>query len=485
VPYTEATIDSLRERARPIEDAELALARSVLARPGWLDDAAEGALRHALALSRVGRIRTPGGTEADLWEFLAPLRDRVASSLLPQLARGDDGSRDELARLATPLGAEASRWRARALQSFSGRLPAAALDRELHEKALVLVCGGGGGVGWSYLGAFDLLERAGLVPRLCAGASMGAVLLLLRARALRWDRAWVASLVGGLGYGQLFRILQTDSRYALPAAIQLQLRESLGEHLRTADGRYATLADLPIPLVVAVTGVRTGALPRDPGFYEHLLDDRDRSLRPHALERLVARVFKAAGELARRRDRLLPIYLGADPETAAFDALDAVGFSCALPGVVHYDVLRDDPRMHALLDALFQRHGLARLLDGGLTDNLPARAAWKRVQGGELGTRNALVVGLEGFAPKLRQPLWYGLEQIAAQNVARNLAFVHVHRSFQRVLSPLDVVPGPAQLERAVQAGSAELEPDLPVIARLCRPWRPPLTSPGARPPGT
>jgi predicted acylesterase/phospholipase RssA len=476
VPYTEATIDSLRDRVRPIEDAELALARASLARSGWLDHAAEGALRDALALSRVGRVRAPGGAEEDLWEFLAPFRDRVASSLLPLLARADDGAWDDVARLAAPLGAEALRWRAGALETFSGRLPAEALDRELGEKALVLVCGGGGGVGWSYLGAFDLLERSGLVPRLCAGASMGAVLLLLRARALRWDRAWVASFVAGLGFRQLFRILQTDSRYALPAAVQLQLRENLGEYLKTADGREATLADLPIPLVVAVTGVRAGGLPHDPGFYEHLLDDRDRTLRPHALERLVARVFTAAGELARRRDRLLPLYLGADPETAAFDALDAVGFSCALPGVVHYDVLRDDPRMQALLDALFERHGLARLLDGGLTDNLPARAAWKRVQDGELGTRNALVLGLEGFAPKLRHPLWYGLEQIAAQNVARNLDFVHVHRSFQRVLSPLDVVPGPAQLERAVQAGAAELEPDLPVIARLCRPWRPPVT---------
>jgi predicted acylesterase/phospholipase RssA len=474
VPHTEAAIDALRERIRPFEDAELALARAVLAHPDWLDGPAEGSLRHALSLGRVGRVRTPAGAELDLWELLAPFRARLDATLLPALGRGDDGARDEVARLAAPLGAEAWRWRETVLSSFAGRLPAEALDRELREKALVLVCGGGGGVGWSYLGAFDLLEQHGLSPRLCAGASMGALLLLFRARARAWDGSVVPELLEQLAFRKLFRFLQTDSRYALPAAIQLQLRETLDDHLRAPDGRAATLADLAIPLVVAVTGVRAGTLPHEPGFYEHLLDGDDAPLRPHALERLVARFFKAAGELARRRDRMVALHLGADAETAAFDALDAVGFSCALPGVVHYDVLRDDPRMQALLDALFERHGIARLLDGGLTDNLPARTAWKLAQDGRLGTRNVLVLGLEGFAPKLRHPLWYGLEQLAAKNVARSRPFVHVHRSFQHVLSPLDVVPGLAQVQRARQAAIAELATDVPLVAHLCSPFVPP-----------
>lgn len=466
-------MDALRIRAHPFEEGEVALVRASLARPGWLDEPAENGLRHALNLARTGRVRTPGGEEVDLWEFLAPFRAGVASSLVRALRRDDDASRVEVARLAAPLGAEAWDWRARALEAFRGRLPAESLDRELREKSLVLVCGGGGGVTWSYLGAFRELERANLVPALCAGASMGAVLLLFRARARRWDEAFVGEHLGQVGFRQLFRVLQTDSRYALPAAMQLQLHEPLGDHLRADDGSPATLGDLPIPLVVSVTGVRAGMLPHDPSFYEHLLDDRDPSLRPHALERIVARVFQAAGELARRRDLLETLHLGGDPETARFDALDAVGFSCALPGVVHYDVLRDDPRMRALLDALFARHGLARLLDGGLTDNLPARAAWKHVQTGALGTRNALILALEGFAPKLRQPLWYGLEQLAAQNVARNRPFIHVHRSYRHVLSPLDVVPKRAPLGRAIDAGAAELQPDLPLIRRLCRPYRP------------
>ncbi|MGB8931270.1 MAG: patatin-like phospholipase family protein, partial [Anaeromyxobacteraceae bacterium] len=384
----------------------------------------------------------------------------------------------DVAQLAGTLGADAALWRAKLLDAFPGGLSAERLDRELCEKALVLVCGGGGGVAWAYLGAFALLERYALTPRLCAGASMGALLLLFRARSRRWSSSFLPGVLGRLGYRKLFRFLQVDSRYALPAAIQLQLHDALDGLVKRDDGGPATLADLPIPLVVAVTGVRAGSLPRDPGFYQHLLDGSDSPLRPHVLGRIVARVFQAAGELARRGDLLVPLHLGADEGTAAFDAIDAVGFSCAVPGVIHYDVLRDDPRMEGLLDGLFERHGLARLVDGGLTDNLPARAAWEVAQRGELGTRNALVLALDGFAPKLRQPLWYGLEQLAAQGVARNLPYVHVHRSFQHVLSPLDVVPGHEQVARALQAGTAELLPDLPLVARLCRPYRQPFSGP-------
>jgi hypothetical protein len=143
-----------------------------------------------------------------------------------------------------------------------------------------------------------------------------------------------------------------------------------------------------------------------------------------------------------------------------------------VPGVIHYDVLREDPRMHGMLRALFERHDLFRLVDGGLVDNLPARSAWGVVQRGALGTRNAFVLALEGFAPKLSQPLWFPLEQLTAQNVVRNRPFIHHAKSFQRVLSPVELVPDDEALTRAVQAGKAELLPDMPLVARMCRPLR-------------
>src|SRR5512138_3548114 len=104
-------MDAVRVRARPFEQGEVALVRAALARPGWLDPPAEAALRHALNLARVGRVRAPGGEELDLWELLAPFRSRVASSLVHALRRDDEASRGEVARLAGPLGEEAWTWR--------------------------------------------------------------------------------------------------------------------------------------------------------------------------------------------------------------------------------------------------------------------------------------------------------------------------------------------------------------------------------------
>jgi hypothetical protein len=83
------------------------------------------------------------------------------------------------------------------------------------------------------------------------------------------------------------------------------------------------------------------------------------------------------------------------------------------------------------------------------------------------------VLAFDGFAPKLSQPLWFGLGQLAAQNVARNRPFIHLQKSFQKVLSPLELVPATSRLMQAVQSGKGELVPDMPLIARMCRPFRP------------
>jgi predicted acylesterase/phospholipase RssA len=464
-------LDAARARVAPLEEAELALVRSVVSRPAWLAEPLEHGLRYALNLARLGLVRAPDGADVDLSGFLAPYREELAP--LAQAILGREGGPDTSAvgRLAAPLAAQARAWRTRLLDRFGDRLPAAALDRECCEKALALVCGGGGGVAWTYLGAFDVLEQFGLTPRLIGGTSMGSALALLRARSLRWDGAEVRSLVQGLSFRQVFRFLHSGSRYGLPAAMQLHLRAAVGTHLLDARGQSPTLAELPIPLVVACTGVRTGALPHEPEYYEHLLDVDEAEPRPHLLARLAGEVFEAIGEFMVLRDRFARVYLGIDEGTSAFDAVDAVGFSSSLPGVIHYDVLRDDQRMRALLDALFERRDLLRLVDGGLVDNLPARPVWAMGHGGLAGTRNVFVLGLEGFAPKLTQPLWYGLEQLAAQNVGRSRPFVHHLRSFQRVLSPSDVIPDERALERAVQGGRTELLPDLPFVARMVRPF--------------
>jgi predicted acylesterase/phospholipase RssA len=465
-------LDALRARARPFEEAEAALVRSVVALPRWIPEQDEHALRYALNLARLGRVRTESGEDVDLGSPLEPWRAELQPLVEPLLLRAGGLDRHGVARLAPRIAERTRFWRRRALEAGGGRLGPPALDREVCEKALVLVCGGGGGVSYVFLGGFALLEQYGLVPRLLAGASMGAILLLFRARRRSFDADEIGRVVEGISVRNLFRFLELESRYALPGAIRLYLRAGLGPFL-AADGRFPTLAELAIPLVVSVTGIRAGALPRDPSYYEHLLDLPGREPRPHVMKRLARNIVGSIAELLQQRDRFARIYLGADEETRQFDALDAVGFSASLPGVIHYDVVRDDPRMHLLLGELFRRHDLYRLMDGGIADNVPARAAWKAVQDGRLGTRNAFVLAWDGFGPKLRQPLWFTVSRLVSQNVARNRPFMHHQKAFQQVLSPVEVVPGPARLQRAMQWGKEELLPDMPFVARMVRPFPP------------
>lgn len=462
-------LEALRAKTLPFEEAESALVRSVVGLPPWLPEPDEHGLRYALNLARLLRVRATDRQDLDLEEQLDPLRAELLPLVEPILLGAAGVDLRGVAQAAPRIADLARAWRTRLLSAHSMRLAPDTLDSEVCEKALVLVCGGGGGVSYVFLGGFALLEQYGLTPRLLAGASMGSILLLFRARRLRYDPEEIHAIVERLSFRKLFGLLATESRYGVPGALQLYLREAIGEHLSDGQGRIITLGELAIPMLVAVTGIRSGALPHDTSYYEHLLDKHGRSPRPHLLGRLAGELRSSIGELLAQRDRLARIYLGADAETRSFDTVDAVGFSASLPGVVHYDVVREDPRMHSLLGRLFERHDLFRLVDGGIADNVPAKAAWRQVHEGAVGTRNAFVLAFDGFGPKLSQPLWFSVEQLIAQGIARNRPFIHHHKSFDQVLSPVELLPRPGRLRRAIGWGKQELLPDLPYIARMVR----------------
>jgi predicted acylesterase/phospholipase RssA len=466
-------LEQLRARSRPFEAAEQALVRSIVSLPRWIPEPEEHALRYALNLARLGRVRAEDGGDVDLEEPLAPFRAELGPQVEAVLLGPGGVDRDGTVRLASQLLPRIRAARSLALQAGGGRISPEGLDRETCEKALVLVCGGGGGVSYAFLGGFSLLEQYGLAPRLMAGSSMGSILLLFRARHLRFDPEQIAGVVGRLSFRTLFRFLEAESRYGVPGAMRLYLRAGIGDFIAGPGGSPLTLGELPIPLLVAVTGIRTGALPHDPSYYEHLLDLHGRAPRPNAARRLARDLIGSLSELVVQRDRFTRLYLGLEEETRAFDAIDAVGFSSSIPGVIHYDVVREDERMHALLRRLFERHDLFRLMDGGIADNVPARAAYQAVQDGRLGTRNAFVLAFDGFGPKLSQPLWFTVERLVAQNVARNLPFIHHQKSFQRVLSPVELLPRLSRLRLAIQWGKEELLPDMPFVARMVRPFPP------------
>ncbi len=452
--------------ARRLDDAELALARWTLSRPGALAPTDEATLRHALALARIAADSEGGGPPA-----LASYRRAVAGAA--DALFGEDPAAEPRTPEPELLAAAARRlWgltlAAREAAVAAG-VPRAAMEGAVRQRRLVLALGGGGGVGYVYLGCFQLLEEWGLTPALIAGSSMGAVLGLIRARTERFDLERVTQILEHLTYRRLFRFLRVESRYALPGAFRLYLRTAL--HRFVGGEKLPALGDLRIPLVVSVTGIRAGMLPRPPEAYERLLDVRSFfPPTPRKLRRKAGELVSVLSELVLQPNRLERLYLGADAETAGFDALDAVGFSSSLPGVIHYDVLRDDPGAHARLGGLLGGRGLGWLADGGLVENCPARAGHLALRNREGGWSNPFVLALDGFSPKLLTPAWLPLERLAHENVRRALPWANLYVPFTRTLSPLEIVPGLAQARRATALGRAQLAPHMPLLGKLLAP---------------
>ena len=151
--------------------------------------------------------------------------------------------------------------------------------------------------------------------------------------------------------------------------------------------------------------------------------------------------------------------------------VDAVGFSCSVPALIHYDILRDDPRMESQMLALLAKNQVDVLVDGGVTANVPARVAWESVQRGRIGTRNVFILGLDCFAPQLRRNmLFLPLQRIAAENVARDRAFSQMTFQYKKVLSPAALVPGPKSMAEAVEHGREEFERESPFIQKMMEP---------------
>jgi predicted acylesterase/phospholipase RssA len=465
----------------PLNQMEAELARAAVAARGRLDERDETSIRYALSLCRCWHVRAPDGRDVAVAALLRPFRERLVQLLWPLLdpQRTTFAEPHELipaARVANGIAREALAE----LQARLGhRLPAERLDAEVRERHLVLVCGGGGGTGYVHLAAFALLEAAGLQPALIAGSSMGAILGLFRAREKRFDLARIPEILQDLTYRKIFRLAPQPSIYGLPGPLRLHLRAAIGHWFRHPDGSPLRISDLPIPLLVTVTGIRRGKLPRPLEDYEAMLGTPDPDpgrWRLRTLHRNVQRLTAAISELARIPRLTARLVFGASEETRQSDAIDAAGFSASVPGVIHYDVLRDDPRMRALLDGLLERHDLLRLCDGGVVDNVPVRTAWQHVQRSGLGpgaSRNAVLFALDGFAPRLMTPLWLPLQSIAAPAVARNRPYAHIYKAFRKTLSPLAILPSQRALNLIVRTAKEELLLELPTLQRLLAPIGP------------
>ncbi len=461
----------LAERHRqlqPFDAAENSLVRALVARPDRLGSPETFVLRRALNLARLWVV--PRDDEACV---VGPLLGRFRDQIRPlanTLASQKDPDPASFGPDAHALAPKVKEAEESILAERSGRLLPSDLDQELNHKALVLALGGGGGCGYVHLGAFMALEAMGITPKLVVGSSMGAILGLFRAKETRFHQRTIRVVTHGLTFKKLFKILDTETRYAMPGTLRLHLRGALSRFFLNAEKRPMRMSETQIPFVSVVTGVERDAA-GDFGVYEQMLA---KEMRRGTLGRLLhlkdlaQNTASFLSELVATPGALRPIPLGADDETKEFDALDAVGFSAALPAVIQYDITRDDPRMHALVQKTLEAHQVAHLTDGGLTANVPSQAAWEYVHSGQIGTRNAFIVGLDCFAPQIgRNVLFLGLQKLAAENVARNRPFSQMTFTYKKVLSPAALVPKPRHVERAIDQGRSEFEREASFVKKM------------------
>jgi hypothetical protein len=460
-------VDRHLEIRKPLDQLEAELVRRQLLHPTVADIGPINDLRYALSFARLTEIRAAKGTDVEVAGLLAPHRWRVLEGIRPRLEDGGDGLGGVLALHGDIV---ASTRAARKELLDTNRIDRDSLEAEVTIRKLVVVAGGGGGSGYGYSGAFTLLHRRGLQPEMIVGTSMGALMGLFRARFRAFDGAAMVEAAKRLKWQKVFRVLDLDSRYGLPATLRLYLRAAIGHLFQNRDGEPMRFCDLGIPMLVVVTGITLDALKHDLAWYEHFLDDAvdpGQVLRGSRLKR-VMRVIGILKEMMSAPDTLREVVFGRMDATHKADVIDVAGFSSAIPGIIHYDIYRSDDRMRRLLDQLYAEHGITRLLEGGLVNNLPCRPAYEEVMSGRLGRRNAYVLAMDCFSPGGRGVLFYPVQQLVRANVVSNLPFAHHVFNLNKRLNPLNLVPKVREVETAMNWTMDELEPDIVTIQAMC-----------------
>ncbi len=455
---------------RPFRRGEIALARRLAVEPHFLPEREVALLRHALRLAQLSSL---GGEPDELVERIGSLRLRLLQMLAPVLPT--DPAQIDAQRLVARLPkVVALTSEARRKIFEAGLAGEIALDAELANKRLALVLGGAAGSGYVFLGALERLAQLGLAPSYLAGCSIGSILAVIRARTPHFDLDELLADVHRLRERGAFRA-PGRPRFGLPGALRLDLRSALGE-LFEVDGRQQSLGELPLPADVLATGLGPGALSEPSESYARMIDLELHSA--GALERVprtaLARLVGPLVSLAMSRQVLVPIFLGADSETRRLAALDAAGFSAAIPGVLSYDLAPDDAEGARILEQVFERHSLSGLVDGGVSTLIPARYAWEAIEAGRIGSRHAAILALDAFAkPRGSNALLLPLLRVASATADRDRAFWDLHVNFRRAPNFLDVFPTHTRLAAAAAHGEQEFAETARVLSVLLAPVPP------------
>ncbi len=477
---TDSTLADQEDLQLRLERLEAKVVTGLFEHPGVVSRAMEHQLRYAVRLAALDTFQ-PGAAikggrnqRVDV-RVRSPRLRRWRLSVLDGMAEillGQKDSRvrvEESALFLQSKGLQLVQARDEVLDKYAGDFTERELDQEIGIKTLVNVAGGGGGSGYVYLGAWELLQNAGLVPGYVIGASIGSVLGLFR--ALRKDGDWdeYAGFAKSMRAEDVFRYVSLRTRYGLPGISRLFLHAALGSVFRNEAGAELMLSDLEIPFDTVVAGLRRDATTETAAEYaqsHHLpLDKRPGSLQLRA--QIVTQLVRMVGFINPRVVR--EIVIGSDELTRDFNAIDAAGFSAAIPGILHYDVTRDDPHMDAILTQLMEREDVTALVDGGVANNVPARSAWNQVRSGKIGTRNSYILAFDCFHPQLSfGHIWMQpLTRAVAYQVALNQRYAQRRIKFQPTLSPINLLPPPDQLDQAVAWGRQQMSEELPQIQKF------------------
>lgn len=457
---------------------EMALVRAHLAHPDAMSEAEYQRLRYVLNFAALDRFAPWRDGEyanevAVDQTIVGPFRVQVFHFLFDCL-RNERDPRQRLVRAqesVAQLTSGVTEFRKQLLARHRNQFNAAELDREIMHKVLVLVLGGGGGAGYVYTGAQERLRQSNVLPDYVVGASIGALTGLFMAHAPETAAHTNLEFAKNLEQRDVFSRPRIMPSHTLPGLLRLHL-QALHKTFVKDNGEPIRFKDLSIPFDVVVGGMRRKVYERLPGQLTapNLESQRNRrfSLRlGKAMWRLLAfLVPKAVRE----------IVLGSHtmPE---FRAVDAVGISAAIPGILQYSPDDVDDTTEELIHQLREEQDLAVLVDGGVANNVPVRVAWRGVQEGRLGTRNAFYLAFDCFHPQWdRRHLWlWPVTRVIQLQMPTNRPYMDWLIRFEPTLSPVNLLPVAAQLEQAFAWGHSQMNQSMPLVEKVLMPvtWHP------------
>lgn len=466
-----------------LQKMENRLVRHALRHPDALSSEQLRRLRYLLNFARLDDFEPgaagPGGTrgrgDVSVGAELASWRTKVADTLYGPLREERDpvialtAARDALGGLA----AGQDEQRRQLVEHHGNDFSSAELDAEVGHKKLVTVLGGGGGAGFVYIGGMNALLEAGPVPDYLIGSSFGSVLGSVVSRALPVPIEEYVAWAKTVSYRAILGPERRRRRHGLTGVFSLKFDQFADAMFRREDGEPMRMSDLAIPFDAVVAGVRRQPFADLPARYrnQRLAALQLRSFPYLSIgfgAQVATRMWQTAAFIDPRV--VTPLIIGGDDPDCDVNVVDAASFSSAIPGVLHHET--KDPAMQPLFDALLADNDVGALVDGGAASNVPLELAWKRVRDGRLGTRNACYLAFDCFHPQWDpKHLWLvPITQAIQLQMVRNAPYADHLVRFSPTLSPVNLAPSAATIDRACQWGRKSVERAIPVVSALLEP---------------